>query len=306
MLARTVLLQLADSKKMEGFVKHNPLSERMIRRFIAGESVEGIVAPVKEMNAQGASVSLDFLGESVTTKEEVAATVEVYLCLFRTIRAENLKSAVSLKLTALGLDIAPELCVRNLERLLASAGPEIFVQMDMEGTAHTDRTLDVVYRLWDAPNGLENGGAVVQSYLYRTENDLETLIQKGIRVRLCKGAYKEPPSAAFPEKSKVDGNYVKLMKRLLDAGNFPGLATHDPALISEAKRYAVEQGIAKDRFEFQMLYGIRRDLQTQLLEEGYNLTVYTPFGTHWYPYFMRRLAERPANVWFIAKNLLRK
>ena len=306
MLARSVLLQLADSKKMESFVKHNPLSGKMISRFIAGETVDAVIAPVREMNSQGMAVSLDFLGESVKTETEVAETVDLYLRLFATIQRERLKSAVSVKLTALGLDINPDFCVRNMERLLAAAGKDIFVQMDMEGTPYTDRTLDVVYRLWDAPDSLKNGGAVVQAYLYRTTNDIDTLIEQGIRTRLCKGAYKEPADLAFPEKEKVDENYLSLMERLLEYGNYPGIATHDPALIDHAKLFVGEKGIDKSRFEFQMLYGIRRDLQAELIRQGYNLTIYTPFGTHWYPYFMRRLAERPANMWFIAKNMLRK
>ena len=305
MLARTVLLQLANNKTMEAFVKRNPLSGRMTKRFIVGESVEEILPAVREMNAQGAAVSLDFLGESVTTEAEVAETLDVYLRLLAAIKRDNLKSAISVKLTALGLDIDPDFCVRNMERLLAAAGKEIFVQMDMEGTSYTERTLDIVYRLWDAPNSLKNGGAVIQSYLYRSEKDIETLIEKGIRVRLCKGAYKEATDVAFPEKEKVDANYSLLMKRLLEHGNYPGIATHDPAIIAEAKRFVTEKGISKDRFEFQMLYGIRRDLQTELIKDGYNLTIYTPFGTHWFPYFMRRLAERPANLWFVAKNMLR-
>ena len=306
MLARTVLLQLANNKKMESFVKRNAWSSRVSGRFVAGETAESVVAPVQAINAQGATASLDFLGESVTNEAEIAVTIDAYLQTFQRIRENNLDAAVSVKLTALGLDLDDELCYRNMARLLKAAGPDRFVQVDMEGSALTQRTLELVFRLWDGPESFRNVGAVAQSYLYRTAADVERLIAAGIRVRLCKGAYKEEPDVAYPNKADVDASYSRLMKRLLESGTYPGLATHDPALIAEAKRYARENNIGPERFEFQMLYGIRRDLQAEILREGWNLTIYTPFGTHWYPYFMRRLAERPANVWFIVKNFFRK
>lgn len=306
MLARTVLLQMARNKKLESFARRNSWSARVSGRFVAGETVEDAIAPVQAINAQGATASLDFLGESVSNEVEIAVTMDAYLRLFQQIRENNLDAAVSVKLTALGLEIDDDLCYRNMTRLLKAAGPDRFVQVDMEGSALTQRTLDIVFRLWDGPEPFRNVGAVVQAYLYRTADDIEKLIDAGIRVRLCKGAYKEGSDVAFPSKADVDANYSKLMKRLLDAGTYPGIATHDAALIAEAKTYAKENNIGPERFEFQMLYGIRRDLQTEILREGWNLTIYTPFGTHWYPYFMRRLAERPANIWFIAKNMFRK
>ena len=306
MLARTLLLQLANNKKIETFARRNSWSGRISGRFVAGETVEDATASVRAINAQGATASLDFLGESVSNEAEIAVTMDAYLRLFQQIRENNLDAAVSVKLTALGLDIDDDLCCRIMARLLKAAGPDQFVQVDMEGSALTQRTLDIVFRLWDGPERFRNVGAVVQAYLYRTAEDVEKLIDAGIRVRLCKGAYKEGADVAFPNKADVDANYSKLMKRLLDAGTYPGLATHDPALIAEAKAYAKENSIGPKRFEFQMLYGIRRDLQTEILREGWHLTIYTPFGTHWYPYFMRRLAERPANIWFIAKNMFRK
>jgi proline dehydrogenase len=331
-LARTVLLQLANSKKMESFVRQNGWSARVARRFVAGETIDEVTGPVRALNAQGLSASLDFLGESVTSEQDVAVVLDTYLRLFQHIRAENLNANVSVKLTALGLDIDTDLCYRNMLRLLNAAGsgktgngqqatgnrekpapytlhptpcPPIFVRIDMEGSDYTQRTLDLFYRLWNGPEPHENVGVVIQSYLRRSADDVEKLIAAEARVRLCKGAYREPPSIAFPDKADVDANYVRLMQRLLEYGNYPGIATHDPKMIEATKQFARERSISPDRFEFQMLYGIRRDLQIRLVKEGYRMRVYTPFGTHWYPYLMRRLAERPANLWFVLKNVLR-
>ncbi len=305
MLARTVLLQLADSKKVESFVRRNRWSAQMARRFVAGETLEEVTEPVRLLNAQGMTVSLDFLGESVTNDQEVAAVVDTYLRLFQHIRAENLNANASVKLTALGLDIDSDLCYRNMLRLLNAAGPDQFVRIDMEGSAYTQRTLDLFYRLWEGPEPHKNVGVVIQSYLRRSADDIEKLIANGARVRLCKGAYKEPPTVAFPDKTEVDQNYVRLMQQLLLRGHYPGIATHDPKIIAATKEFVREQQISTDRFEFQMLYGVRRDLQAQLVREGYNLRIYTPFGNHWYPYMMRRLAERPANLWFALKSMFR-
>ncbi len=305
MLSRTVLLSLANSKKMESIVRKNPLSSRIASRFIAGENIADVTAPVRTLNAQGMTVSLDLLGESVTSEEEVAAVVDTYLTLFQHIRAENLDANVSLKLTALGIDINENACYRNMERLLDAAGSEQFIRIDMEGSDYTQRTLDLFSRLWNSPNAYRNTGVVVQSYLRRSADDIANLNVMGARVRLCKGAYKEPPTVAFPDKADVDANYIALMKLLLEAGNYPGIATHDPKMIDATKAFAAEKNIPTDRYEFQMLYGIRRDLQTQLVKDGYRIRIYTPFGNHWYPYFMRRLAERPANIWFVLKNLIR-
>ncbi len=305
MLSRTVLLSLANSKKVESIVRKNAFSSRIASRFIAGENIADVTAPVRALNAQGMSVSLDLLGESVTSEEEVAAVVDTYLSLFQHIRTENLDANVSLKLTALGIDINEDACYRNLERLLDAAGSEQFIRIDMESSDYTQRTLDLFARLWNSSNAYRNTGVVIQSYLHRSANDIANLNIMGARVRLCKGAYKEPPTVAFPDKADVDANYTALMKLLLEFGNYPGIATHDPKMIDATKVFASQQNIMPERYEFQMLYGIRRDLQTQLVKDGYRMRIYTPFGNHWYPYFMRRLAERPANVWFVLKNLLR-
>lgn len=305
MLGRTLLLQMASNKKMESFVRNNKVAVRSASRFVAGESVKDIIAPVQALNAQGITATLDLLGESVSNEQEVAEVIDTYLQLFQNIAAEKLKANVSIKLTALGLDIDPELCYRNMERLLNAAGPEQFIRIDMESSDYTQRTLDLFVRLWNSPSQYRNVGVVIQSYLRRSADDIEMLNKMGARVRLCKGAYKEPETVAFPEKTEVDANYVRLMQRLLKDGNYPGIATHDEKMIAATKAYAAENSISLDRFEFQMLYGIRRDLQTQLVKEGYRMRVYTPFGTHWYPYMMRRLAERPANLWFVLKNSLR-
>ena len=305
MLTRTVLLQMAGNKTMETFVRHNHAAGKVARRFVAGEAMEEVAAPVRVLNAKGIAVSLDFLGESVTTKEEVAVIVDTYLRLFQLIRAEQLNANVSVKLTALGLEIGDDFALRNMQRLLQFAGPDQFVRIDMEGSPLTQRTLDLFYALWEGAPSYRNVGVVIQSYLHRSADDIEKLIALGARVRLCKGAYKEPAAVAFQDKADVDNNYIALMKRLLVNGNYPAIATHDSAIIEATKRFARENSISADHFEFQMLYGVRRELQEQLVKEGYRMRVYTPFGDHWYPYFMRRLAERPANLWFAVNSILR-
>ena len=312
MLAKAVLLQLAGSKNLEKLVRGNQLSSKAARRFIAGEGVEEAIAAVKDLNSSGITASLDLLGESVRNAQEVSVVVDTYLKVFEHILKNRLDANVSIKLTALGIDIDAEQCYRNIAHLLSSAptpnpndplNAPLFVRIDMESATHTQATLDLFYRL--RSEGFANTGVVIQSYLRRSEADIDRLVSDKVRVRLCKGAYKEPDSLAFPDKSDVDANYVSLMKKLMLEGNYPGLATHDEAIIDEAKRWAKEKNIASDRYEFQMLFGIRRDLQTQLVKEGYRVRCYTPFGDHWYPYLMRRLAERPANVMFILKNLLK-
>ena len=312
MLAKAAILGLAQSKGLEGFVRGNRLSAKAARRFIAGEKVEEAVEAVKILNVAGISASLDLLGESVRNSQEVAVVVDTYLRLFEQMSEMGLDANVSLKLTALGLDIDAEKCYRNVTRLLSCAptpnpkdplNSPMFVRIDMESSDYTQKTLDLFYRL--KSEGFQNTGVVIQSYLRRSEADVQKLIADGVRVRLCKGAYKEPASVAFPNKSDVDANYVSLMKNLMLNGNYPGIATHDEAIITTAKEWAKEKSIASARYEFQMLYGIRRDLQTQLIQEGYRVRCYTPFGDHWYPYLMRRLAERPANVMFILKSLLK-
>jgi len=305
MLARSVLLQLANSKQLESFVRRNRWSARAARRFVAGETIEEAMPAVASLNAQGITVSLDLLGESVRNEEQVAATLDTYLRLFQTIHEQDLNANVSIKLTALGLDINEDLCYRNMVRLLTAAGEAQFVRIDMESSEYTQRTLDLFERLWEGPENFRNVGVVIQSYLRRSADDIERLIAMRARVRLCKGAYKEPDTVAFPDKADVDASFVRLMKRLLSDGNYPGIATHDEKMIDATIAHARAENIPSDRFEFQMLYGIRRDLQVKLVKDGWRMRVYTPFGTYWYPYLMRRLAERPANLMFVLKNMLK-
>jgi len=287
-------------------VAKSRLARRAARRFVAGETLDDAVVAVRALNGRGIAASLDLLGESVRSAADASVAARAYLALLDRISAERLDANVSLKLTALGLDIGDDVCATNVEQILTRAREQgSFVRLDMEGSAYTERTL----RLFTDslfPRFPDNVGIVLQSYLYRTRSDVERAVQLGCRVRLCKGAYKEPASVAFPEKKEVDANYVLCMRRLLDEGNYPGIATHDPGIIDEAKRYVGEHNIDRSRFEFQMLYGIRRDLQERLVRDGYRVRVYVPFGTQWYPYLMRRLAERPANVAFITGNVIRE
>ncbi len=306
MLARSVLLQMANNKSIESFARHNSQAAGMAKRFIAGETIEQTTDPVRILNRLGLTASLDFLGESVTTEQEVAVVMDTYLRLFQHIRREQLDANVSIKLTSVGLDINPDLCLRNMTRLLNAAGPDQFVRIDMEGSDYTQRTLDLFYKLWDGPEPHKNVGVVIQSYLHRSADDIEKLIASGVRVRLCKGAYQEPPTVAFQNKEDVDNNYIRLMQRLLKDGNYPGIATHDPRMIEATQAYAETAGIPTSRYEFQMLYGVRRDAQVQLRRDGYNVRVYTPFGSHWYPYMMRRMAERPANLMFALRSMVGK
>jgi proline dehydrogenase len=288
------------------FVRRNGLARRFASRFVAGETLDTALAAVRALNQKRISASLDLLGESVTSAHEAAATADRYVEMLDRIAADGLDANVSVKLTALGQDIGDEACLANVTRVLERARAHgNFVRLDMEGSAYTERTLELFKtRLYpDYPN---NVGIVLQSYLRRTASDVERAIGLQCRVRLCKGAYKEPPSVAFPAKAEVDANYAACMKRLMSDGRYPALATHDEALIAAARRHAGAEGIGPDRFEFQMLYGVRRDLQDRLVSEGYRMRVYVPFGTQWYPYLMRRLAERPANVAFMVGNIVRE
>lgn len=304
LLARFVLLRLAASPRMEAFVRRSPLSAPLVRRFVAGSTMEEAARIVRGMNERGLLATLDLLGENVTTRQQAEEATERCAELVRFARGQSLNAYLSVKLTQLGLDIATDFACRNLERVVSVAAEcDRFVRVDMESSQHVDRTLEVFYTLWPR---YRNIGLVFQSYLYRTAEDVERAIQEQVQVRLVKGAYNEPPSVAFPRKRDVDANYVRLAHRLLSAGPYPAIATHDTRIIAEVKRYCREQSIGPDRFEFQMLYGIRRDLQEALIQEGYRMRVYTPFGTEWYGYTMRRLAERPANLWFVLKNLLRR
>jgi proline dehydrogenase len=305
-MLRSTLLYLSNQPRVYRFVRNNGLAKRFAKRFVAGEVLDDALTAVRALNAKGITASLDLLGESVTNEREARSAASEYRGILDRIHDQGLDANVSLKLTAMGLDISEELCVDVVAGVLERAQSYgTFVRLDMESSAYTDRTLRLFEdRLYPAYK--DNVGIVLQSYLYRTWSDVERAIQLRCRVRLCKGAYKEPASVAFPDKRDVDRNYVKCLHALLERGNYPGIATHDPTIIAEAKRYAADHQIANSRFEFQMLYGVRRDLQEQLVGEGYGMRVYVPFGTQWYPYLMRRLAERPANVAFITGNIARE
>jgi proline dehydrogenase len=305
-MLRSTLLYLSNQPRIFRFVRNNRLAKKFASRFVAGERLDEALAAVRALNAKGITASLDLLGESVTNEREARATAAEYLSILDRIHQERLDANVSLKLTAMAMDISPELCVGIMHDVLGRAQAyNTFVRLDMESSAYTEQTLQLFYdRLYPAYK--DNVGIVLQSYLYRTWSDVEQAIAARARVRICKGAYKEPAAVAFPDKKEVDANYVKCMHALIERGHYPGIATHDPAIIAEAKRFVKEKGIDTSRFEFQMLYGVRRDLQEQLVKEGYRMRVYVPFGTQWYPYLMRRLAERPANVAFITGNVVRE
>jgi proline dehydrogenase len=304
-----MLLWLSRNKRVRQLMSSWGVARRAARRFVAGETIDDALAAIRELNAQGISATLDHLGENVETREDAARATEDYLKVLDAIGQAGLTSHVSVKLTALGLDLGDELCRENVARILAKAKAiGTRVRIDMESTEYTDRTL-AIYRRLRAE--YDNVGIVIQSYLYRSEADIAALCEEGAHVRLCKGAYKEPPTLAFPKKADVDASYVRLMKMLLSAparakGTRAALATHDPKMIDATRRFAEEEMVPRDEFEFQMLHGIRRDLQQQLVADGYAVRVYVPYGTEWYPYFMRRLAERPANVWFIVSNFFKK
>ena len=305
-MLRSTLLYLSNQPQIFKFVRNNRLAKSFARRFVAGETLDDALAVARELNARGISASLDELGESVHNEREARATRDSYLGILDRIADERLNANVSVKLTALGLDISEELCVSHMQDLLERARQHrTFVRIDMESSAYTERTLRLFEdRLY--PSFREHVGIVLQSCLLRTWTDTQRANELKCRVRLCKGAYKEPPSVAFPDKKDVDANYVKCMHALLSEGNYPGIATHDPRIIDAARQYARRQGIDASRFEFQMLYGVRRDLQQQLKQDGWGMRVYVPFGTQWYPYLMRRLAERPANMMFLTGNLVRE
>lgn len=279
------------------------LSRRLASRFVAGDTLADALAAARLLNQAGISVTLDHLGENVTSLDEAAASRDEYLRALQAIRAAGLDANVSIKLTQFGIDLDEAACRANVERLVECASRHgNFVRVDMESSAYTTRTLRLVSELHARYGSV---GAVIQAYLFRSAADVAQLCGQGIRVRLCKGAYLEPPSLAFEKKSATDRNYVALMKTLLDRGVYPALATHDEAILAEAERYVAERKIPPSKFEFQMLYGIRRDLQKRLVAKGYRLRLYVPYGKAWYPYFMRRLAERPANVLFLLRNLAR-
>jgi proline dehydrogenase len=305
-MLRSALLFLSNQQGIFNFVRHNGMAKSFASRFVAGESAETAVSAVRALNAKGITASLDLLGESTAKESDAFAAQAEYLRLLDLIAQHKLDANVSLKLTAMGMDISDELCVRVTRTILERAKQYgNFVRLDMEASAYTQRTLDL-FEQHLYPDFKANVGIVLQSYLYRTEKDVLRANELACRVRICKGAYKEPGEVAYPEKLDVDRNYVACMHHLMEHGNYPGIATHDETIIAEAKRFAAEKGIARDRFEFQMLYGVRRDLQESLVRDGYRMRCYVPFGTQWYPYLMRRLAERPANVAFMTGNVVRE
>lgn len=309
-MLKTSLLRLSESQTAKRLITRAPLSRSFAARFVAGDTLQEALDAARALNDAHLSVSLDFLGESVASREEAEQAADMAVEIIESIARDGLEANLSIKPTQLGFDIDEDFCRQNVERVLQRAREvgdgdgEIFVRLDMESSAYTERTIRLVEELW--ANGFHNVGTVLQSYLRRTPDDVERLVALGSRVRLVKGAYQEPETVAFPDKADTDRMYVEEMKRLLEAGHYPALATHDEALIDAARRFVWERGISKDAFEFQMLYGVRRDLQTQLREEGYNVRVYVPFGVSWYPYLMRRLAERPANVLFMAGSVVKE
>jgi len=273
------------------------------KRFIAGETKADAILAVRKLNAIGMKTSLDILGENVTSEQMAQDLANSYIDLLHSIAAEKLTANVSLKLTQMGLDVSDDFCHDNVKRIIEAAkAHNNFVRIDMEGSAYTERTLQLVYK-W--AESYDNIGTVVQSSLYRSAGDIEQLNRRKIRIRLCKGAYKEPVSVAFQKKEQVNENYIKLMKMLLDSGIFHSLATHDDAMLKGTIDYANSKGISKDKFEFQMLYGINRSGQNGLVKDGYGMLVYVPFGTHWFPYYYRRLRERKENILFIVKHLFK-
>jgi len=304
-MLRNAILLMSESRLLRRVATEAPFASTVARRFVAGETLDDAVKAARALNQAGMHVSLDYLGESVKSREEAVAAADVYLQLLDRIVAERLDANASLKLTQMGQDIDEAFLRENVGRVLDSAREkQIFIRFDMESSAYTQRTLDFFRRVWE--EGYRNVGVVIQSYLYRSEADIRMLNELGARVRLCKGAYKEPESVAFPDKKDVDANYVRLMKLLLKEGNYPGIATHDEKMIKATIDFARAEGIPASAFEFQMLYGIRRDLQQRLVDEGWNLRIYVPFGEAWYPYLMRRMAERPANLFFVLDAMVRE
>ena len=305
-MLRAGLLYLSEQPQVFKFVRGNPIAKRFASRFVAGETLDTAVLAVRALNAKKITATLDLLGESVHSREEAQAAADTAISMLERIKAEGLDSNISVKLTQFGMDLDPDFCIANTKRILERARAlDIFVRIDMESSAYTQRTLDLVEKSL-YPEFPKHIGVVIQSYLYRSKDDVARLAAAGMRVRLCKGAYKEPASVAYPDKADVDKSYVDCMESLLTSANYPALATHDEAIIRKARDFVARNGVANDKFEFQMLYGVRRDLQDMLVAAGYRMRVYVPFGTQWYPYLMRRLAERPANIAFILGNVVRE
>src|ERR1700736_1967262 len=302
-MLRSTLLKLSESPGFAHWVTSNSTTRRMARRFVAGETLDDAIIAARACNSHGMYTSLDYLGENVATVADAQHARDAYLQIFDRIAEERLHANVSCKLTQLGLDLSADFCEGLLLSIVERAAAyENFLRVDMEGSNYTERTIDIVKRVRARNPAV---GTVIQSYLYRSEKDVQELLSYGCRIRLCKGAYKESDDVAFARKKDVDGNYVRLMQMLLPSGFYHAIATHDPRMIAQTIRFAAAKQISKDDFEFQMLYGVRTDLQRQLVKDGYRLRIYIPFGRDWFPYFMRRLAERPANLGFFVRNFLR-
>lgn len=305
-MLRQFFIALSESKGLRAIAERSPMGKRASSRFVAGTQLHDIMRVTEQMNSMGIAVTMDVLGENVTNEQEARESMAAYHQMLDEITARKLNANVSVKLTHVGFDIDQHMCKELVCGLVRHAADlKNFVRIDMEGSPYTQKTLDLVKELHSATEPADAVGVVIQTYLYRSEKDVEDLCSRGIRIRLCKGAYKEPADIAFPKKKDVDANYVKLAKMLMKSGLFHGIATHDEQIIQELITFAKQERIPPEAFEFQMLYGIKRDLQQQIVKDGWRMRVYVPYGTEWYPYFMRRLAERPANVLFIAKNLLR-
>ena len=305
MITRNALLWLARKEGLKDLATRIGYFKRLTTRFVAGDTIDETISYIRQINAENCTASFDHLNEAVGSTAEAEREVEEYLNILAKIDEQHIRSNVSIKLTQFGLGLDPELAYQNARRVVEEAHRRgNFVRVDMEDSAVTQVTIDIFKRL-RSEFDLNTVGIVLQSYLYRTYEDAQELVKLPARIRICKGAYNEPPEVAFPEKKDVDANYVKVMQLLLGSGVYHGIATHDPKMIDATINFSTREGIAKEKFEFQMLYGIRRDLQRQLAHDGYNVRIYVPYGKHWYPYFMRRLAERPANIWFVLKNLAR-
>jgi proline dehydrogenase len=304
MVLRSAMLWLAQNRRAEHMIRRSRLARPLIERFIAGEDLTTALWHARERNARGMTVSLDLLGENVVDAAEAEAACTAYVDMLDRIKASGVRANISIKLTMLGLDISDEVAWNNLTRIVAHAAAlDNFVRIDMEGSAYTARTLDLFRRIHDQyPRSV---GIVLQSYLYRTDRDVEEMIARQARVRIVKGAYREPETVAYPHKADVDEAFQRHIEQLMRHGNYPAIATHDEAMIASAKEVASRYAIEPTRYEFQMIFGVRRDLQEQLAREGYGMRVYVPYGTSWYPYFMRRLAERPANLLFIVRQIVR-
>jgi proline dehydrogenase len=303
-MLKGTLLYLAHNGTVRDFVIHNRATRAVSHRFVAGEALDDAIESTRALNQRSMSVSLDHLGENVSDAKDAASAAQDYIAILDRIKQAGVDANISIKLTALGLDISQELCEQNVCRILEHAQQfPIFVRIDMEGSAYTEQTVDITLRMHKQ---YEHVGTVIQSCMYSSKKDVEQLIAQGVRVRLVKGAYKEPKTVAFQQKSEVDHNFVRLMMMLIQRGNYPAIATHDEAIINATCKFARDHGISKSAFEFQMLYGIRRDLQEKLVGQGYNMRIYVPYGSQWYPYLVRRMAERPANMLFFMSNAIRK